>query len=70
MIKLEVKEYCQTCEYFTADVEAPQPLINMFGEDIPGTMGDTIIRCQYRRRCKKMINYLTGQIHSYEVKDE
>lgn len=69
MIKLEVEDYCQTCKYFVADVEEPQPLINMFGEDIPGTRGDTIIRCQYRIRCGKMIKYLTEQLNS-EVKNE
>ena len=69
MIKLEVKDYCHSCKYFVADVEEPQPLINMFGEDIPGTMGDTIIRCRGRKRCKKLMQYWTEQLNS-EVKNE
>lgn len=66
MIKLEVKDYCQTCKYFTADVAGTTALTNIFGDEI---RGDTIIYCQYREWCEYLMRYLTEQLNS-EVKNE
>ena len=51
MIKLSVREYCQSCTEFDPDVEYPTTVrtTNGSGKEI----GDTIIRCKNRDKCEK-----------------
>lgn len=52
MIKLEVKDYCQSCPGFEALITKNE----IFHEVCAGH--DTIIRCKYRNRCESMVRYL------------
>lgn len=58
-IKLEVEDYCQECMDFSADVAAPVKA------HIPGQddliLTDTIVRCEYRNRCRAIKRYLERQ---------
>lgn len=56
-IRLEIEDYCQNCLDFEADVTKPT---RMYAKDevIIGTYGDTIVRCEYRNRCKAIKRYL------------
>lgn len=60
MIKLEVAEYCQNCPSFEADVAKPERLY-AGGEELC-TFGDTVVRCEYRRRCAGIKRYLEKQL--------
>lgn len=59
MIKLEVEDYCHTCGGFEADVTGPVSVWNADGEY---HVGDTIIRCAYRNRCKNIKRHLEKQV--------
>ncbi len=52
MIKLEVKDYCQSCPGFEANITKN----DVYHEISSGH--DTIIRCKYRTRCESMVRYL------------
>lgn len=58
-IKLEVEDYCQECMDFEADVTAPVKI------QIPGQddlmLSDTVVRCEYRNRCRAIKRYLERQ---------
>ena len=56
MIKLDVEEYCHSCPDFEADVETP---VTYCSVDDMFTIGDTIIRCSFRHRCKHIKEYVT-----------
>ena len=66
MIRLEVEPYCQECQDFEADVERPECDL-LFGVDYDGKTltylqySDTIIRCKYRNRCRRLSQYLERQ---------
>ena len=66
MIRLEVEPYCQECQDFEADVERPECNL-FFGTDPDGkkiellTCSDTVIRCKYRNRCRRLSEYLKRQ---------
>lgn len=51
MIFLDIKGYCQKCNYFEADVEKPKTL-NCDGRKIK--IGDFIVRCKHRDICERM----------------
>lgn len=59
MIRLEVEEYCQDCMDFRAYVTPPQR-IRLPNDEI--TLGDTIIQCEYRKRCMNLKRYLERQM--------
>lgn len=56
MIKLEVEDYCQDCRNFEADVQRPNIYHAMFGEEF--SSGDTIVRCEYRKHCKHVVEFV------------
>ena len=57
MIKLDVREYCQSCEDFEPIVtQRPERLLTDCGETF--SYGDTIVECRYRRRCEAIYNHL------------
>lgn len=56
MIRVEVADYCKDCLSFEADVTRPERLY-AGGEEIT-TVGDTVIRCEYRKRCAGITRYL------------
>lgn len=55
-IRLEVENYCQDCMDFSPDVTKPDRVWRSPEDAI--TLGDTIIRCEYRRRCGNIKRYL------------
>lgn len=67
MIKLNVREYCQSCTEFDPDVEYPTTVrtTNGSGKEI----GDTIIRCKNRDRCEKIKNHLENYITRRRTND-
>lgn len=65
MIRLEVEDYCQACMDFSADVTNPQRVRVGSGDLI---LGDTIIQCEYRRRCENIKRFLERQ--TKETKEE
>ena len=61
MIKIEVEDYCQLCLDFTPDVTKPERLYSLECPD-GMVMSDTIVRCEYRKRCAGIKRYLDQQI--------
>ena len=59
MIKLEVEDYCHQCVDFVPDVKSPDRL--MAGDKEIVFQTDTLIRCEYRRRCASIKRYLEQQ---------
>ena len=64
MIRLEVEEYCQQCLDFSPDVIKPERVY--FGES-EMILSDTIIRCEYRKRCAGIRRYLEHQMREVEA---
>lgn len=56
MIRVDVKDYCQSCLDFDSDIEKPTVLY-VNGEALT-QMGDTIIRCSHRHRCETIKRYI------------
>lgn len=56
MIRIEVEDYCQDCLSFEADVTKPERMYS--GADECFVVGDTIVRCEYRKRCASITRYL------------
>lgn len=57
MIKLDVHEYCQDCTEFEPLItQRPEKLYTDFSDFC--IYGDTIIECEYRKRCDAIHNYL------------
>lgn len=59
MIKLVVEPYCHSCPDFEVYVEKPTAYYANFGECI--TIGDTVIFCEHRDRCRRMMDYLKSK---------
>ena len=59
MIRLEVEEYCQSCLDFSSDVIKPQRAATVDGELVHT---DTVIQCEYRKRCAGIRRYLEQQM--------
>ena len=57
MIKLDVKDYCQTCTEFEPDVESP---CKSYANNRPfaAAVTDTIIKCQNREKCERLKQHL------------
>lgn len=58
MIRLEVEGYCQSCLDFTPDVIKPT---RVYTDDGKTSQTDTIVRCEYERRCAGIKRYLDQQ---------
>lgn len=56
MIKVEVEDYCQQCPDFESEVDKPPKVYS--GNGHYTYIGDTIIRCVYRHRCKSIENHI------------
>lgn len=73
MIRIEVEEYCHACMDFSPDVTRPtrevvyihDPRELMPISKINQT--DTIVRCEYRKRCETIKNYLIRQAKNEEA---
>ena len=61
MIRIDVEEYCQSCQDFCPDVTEPVKAYAV-GNEAEYILSDTIIRCKYRRRCAGMMRYLEHQV--------
>lgn len=61
MILVKVEDYCQQCLDFTPDVTKPEKYYAGTDEII---LGDTIVQCEYRRRCASIKRYLELQSKS------
>ena len=57
-IVLEVQPYCANCLDFEADVTKPGKVYTNYDEIV---LGDTIIRCEYARRCENIRKYFIRQ---------
>ena len=58
MIRIEVEEYCHNCLDFSPDITKPERMVTaLFCE----TWTDTIVRCEYRKRCASIKRYLEQQ---------
>lgn len=55
-IRLKVEDYCQDCLDFKADVTKPERLYAC--DEEVGILGDTVIRCECRKRCANIKRYL------------
>lgn len=58
-IRLEVEKYCHGCADFSADVTKAQRIPGAVGENL---LGDTIVQCEYRKRCNAIRRFLEHQI--------
>ena len=58
MIRIEVEDYCQSCRDFSPDVTAST---NIYIDDIISRT-DTVIRCEYRKKCAGLVRYLESQL--------
>lgn len=61
MIKLEVQDYCQSCPKFEPDVERPVDLYTDGNPEPYVSIGDTTIRCEYRRICERVRRVTKGE---------
>ena len=55
MIRVEVEDYCHPCLDFSPSVTMPARVFLDNGET---TLGDTIIRCEHKRRCAGIKRHL------------
>lgn len=60
MIRLEVEPYCQDCLDFEPDVTKPTRMYA--ADEVVGALGDTVVRCEYRNRCRAVKRYLEQQM--------
>lgn len=51
MVKLDIKDYCQTCPYFEPDVVTPSTMYTLDGSVLRKNE-DTIIKCNNREICE------------------
>lgn len=58
MIRIEVEGYCHTCLDFSPNVTKPARVYLDSGETY---LGDTVIQCEYRKRCANIRRYLEQQ---------
>ena len=66
MIRVEVEDYCQQCMDFSPDVMKPDRSWLRNGrvcyEVVAEAEADTIIRCEYRKRCAGIRRFLEQQM--------
>lgn len=63
MIRLEVQPYCSECCDFKPDVVDS---FNFVGLDGSVVRSDTVVRCEYARRCEAIKRYLLKLIDEKE----
>ena len=59
MIRLEVQPYCQDCLNFEPSVTRP---MRIPGVDDPAALTDTIVRCEWAKRCANIQKYLESKM--------
>lgn len=59
MIRLEVEPYCQDCLDFSPDMIEPQRMRTANKELV---FSDTVIQCEYRKRCMNIKRFLERQM--------
>lgn len=57
MIRLNVEDYCHNCLDFSPDVIKAERII--IGDET--SYSDTIVQCEYRKRCQAIKRYLEHQ---------
>ena len=60
MIRLEIEGYCQSCLDFSPNIIEPQR-VRIDGCNAVG-WSDTIVQCEYRKRCSGIKRYLEQQM--------
>lgn len=66
MIKLIVSEYCQSCTEFEPRVtQRPEQIDTDYGDQY--FYGDTIVECEYRRRCEAIYGYLKKEKNNESI---
>lgn len=68
MIKLVVQPYCHSCPDFEPHAEKPILLYDSSG-DLYDTLGDTVIFCKHRDRCRRMMEHLKAELEEHKEKD-
>lgn len=63
MIRIDVEEYCQQCLDFSPEVTRPERIYT----DGQCLMSDTIIQCEYRKRCAGIKRFLDQQMRERQV---
>lgn len=58
MIKIDVEDYCHQCQDFHPDAVQATKVMSANGEYI---LTDTLVRCEYRKRCASLMRYLSNQ---------
>lgn len=58
MIRIDVEEYCHSCLDFEPDVTKP------FRDIRDNALTDTVVQCEYRKRCSAIRRYLEHQMKS------
>lgn len=61
MIRIDVEDYCHQCMDFHPDVIPPTKYWVGNEQD---SVGDTIIKCEYRKRCAGIMRYLEKKVKS------
>ena len=61
MIRIDVEEYCHNCLDFSPDVTQPQ---RYYAGEKELVFSDTIVQCEYRKRCAGIKRYLERQTKS------
>lgn len=57
MIKLDIREYCQSCTEFEPQItQRPAQSARLSGDIC--VFGDTIVECEHRRHCETLYNHL------------
>lgn len=56
MIKIDVEDYCHQCQDFHPDV-IPAYKVTIGNDEV--ILTDTLVKCEYRKRCASMMRYLT-----------
>lgn len=66
MIKLKVEPYCQDCSDFEVEIEKPQAYYAAFNRCV--TIGDTVIFCEHRDRCHRIMEHLKAELEENKEK--
>lgn len=67
MIRLDIQGYCDACCDFKPEVSGPT---KMYGTDGTVVQLDTVVRCEYARRCEAIKRYLLKRIDEKEGDDK
>ena len=69
MIRIDVEDYCGACMDFSPDVIRPtrEVVYSGFTPDPVILQSDTIVQCEYRKRCEAIKKYLIRQAKGEEA---